>query len=693
MSSNPSELPIQYVKGVGPAKAKLFFNLGVYTVEDLLNFFPRRYEDRSTFTPINKLKVGEFQCVTGKVLAIGNRNFYSKSRSFEIAVGDNTGKVFCVWFNQPYLEKNFKVGQEMVCFGKIDIYKARLQFVMPDFELITPEDRSLNMGRIVPIYPLTRGITQKYLRRIMEQCLNEHSGILKDIIPPLIIQRHQLSPLSESIIQIHFPSNKTEQDKATNRIAFEEFFLFQISVILRRLNVVSREGKAFEITQKLVAAFSRALPFNLTTAQKVALESIIADLKKNKPMLRLLQGDVGCGKTIVAFFAVIACIQNGYQAVIMAPTEILAQQHLATFNRIFSLGYFSKARTSLLISSLPDREKKAINAKLLKGEIDLVIGTHGLIEPEVKFHNLSLVVIDEQHKFGVEQRSALSSKGKNPHILVMTATPIPRTLCLTLYGDLDISTIDSLPEGRGKINTYYFPMEKASGVYEKVRQWVKAGTQAYIVYPMIEESEILDLKTARSSFEHFQQYEFTGLRVGLIHGQLKRNDVNDIMRQFKSHQIDILVSTTILEVGIDVPNANVMVIEHADRFGLSQLHQMRGRVGRGSKDAVCILLGDPTTEEGKSRIEAIIQTTDGFRIAEKDLEIRGPGHFFGRSQHGCNELKITDPVSQIKVLESAREEAIMLISGDPQLKDPKHFRLKISIKRRFPQYLDLILAG
>lgn len=693
MSVNLSELPIQFVKGVGPAKAKLLSQLNIHTVEDLLYLFPRRYEDRSSFTSISRLQAGQVHSVRGNVLAVGKRNFYSKAKTFEIAIGDETGKVFCAWFNQPYLDRYFKVGQEIVCYGKVDVFKGRLQLVMPDFELITDEDRSLNIGRIVPVYPLTKGITQRYLRRIIDLCLNEYAKDIKDILPEDIRRRQKLSPLSELIRHLHYPATRTDQDAAMNRIAFEEFFLFQVSVILRRLSVVLKESRSFEISDEFKSLFLKSLPFELTKAQLDVIEETAGDLKQQKPMLRLLQGDVGCGKTIVAFFAAIAAFQNGFQSAMMAPTEILAQQHAANFNKIFSQGHFSKLKVAVLISSLPQKEKKEILSKLAKGEIDLIIGTHSLIEDDVRFKDLGMVIIDEQHKFGVSQRCALSAKGQNPHVLVMTATPIPRTLCLTLYGDLDISIIDELPKNRGKISTYHFRMEKAPGVYEKVRQWVKSGTQAYIVYPMIDESETLDLKTAKTSFEHFKMHEFSGLRVELIHGQLKRDDVQRIMERFKAHAIDILVSTTILEVGIDVPNANVMVIEHADRFGLSQLHQMRGRIGRSDKDAVCILLGDPSTEEGKARIETIVSTIDGFKIAQKDLEIRGPGHYFGRFQHGANELKITDPVGQLNVLESAREEAIKLTAKDAQLRSPATSGLKRSIKRRFPEYLDLILAG
>lgn len=688
MANNPSELPIQFIKGVGPAKAKLLATLSIQTVEDLLHYFPYRYEDRSSFVAINKLVVGQMQSMSGKVLAVGKRNFYSKNKTFEIAVGDESGKIFCAWFNQPYLDKYFKVGQELVCYGKVDVFKGRLQMVQPDFEVISDDDRSLNMGRIVPVYGLTKGVSQKYLRRIVDACLKEHALNLKDIIPQDVRTQQHLSPLSDSINQIHFPTNIREQEKASERIAFEEFFLFQVSVILRRLSVVAKEGKPFEISDNIKKSFAQALPFVLTPAQQKAMGDIAKDLGKTQPMLRLLQGDVGCGKTVVAFFAAIAAIKNGFQVALMAPTEILAQQHIANFKRLFP-----QVQVALMMSSLPKKDKDAILKKLQKGDIDFIIGTHGLIEPDVKFKNLQLVIIDEQHKFGVEQRAMLTAKGVNPHVLVMTATPIPRTLCLTLYGDLDVTTIDAMPQGRGKISTYHFPLDKAASVFEKVRQWVQAGTQAYIVYPMIEESETLDLKTATTSYERFVQYEFAGLRVALIHGQLKRIEVDDIMDRFKRHEIDVLVSTTILEVGIDVPNANVMVIEHAERFGLSQLHQMRGRIGRGAKDAVCILLGDPTTIEGKARIEAIVQSTDGFKIAEKDLEIRGPGHYFGRFQHGLNELKVVNPLTQLKVLEQARAAAIQLTSKDAKLNSPNNAPLKKSIKRRFPQYLDMVLAG
>ncbi len=687
-----SEIPIQFIKGVGPAKAKLLANLGVVSVEDLLYLFPHRYEDRSQFTPIAMLQVGVTQTICGEVLTC-RRNFYSKNRTVEVTVGDKSGRIVCVWFNQPYLDKIFKEGQEVVLYGRVDIFKKRLQMVVPDFELISTEDRSLNMGRIVPVYPLTRGINQRYLRKLTDACLSLYAPQLQDIIPQQIRLKHHLSPISESIRQIHFPSDVIHQQKAIDRIAFEGFFLFQICVILRRFSIVHKKGIAHQIDTRLIERYKDSFPFKLTDAQNKAIADMSLDMAKNRPMLRMIQGDVGSGKTVVAFWGCVVAAANNKQAAIMAPTEILAKQHFLNFQKLLGQGIFKELKVALLISSIRAKEKKAIYQSLKEGCIDLIIGTHALLEETVAFKNLSFVVIDEQHKFGVSQRALLSAKGCNPDILIMTATPIPRTLCLTLYGDLDISVINELPPGRGVTKTYHFPLLKAQAVYQKVRELVLKGIQAYIIYPLVDESEKLDLKAAKDMFVHLQKSEFLGLRLGLVHGQMSRQESDCVMEQFKKHELDILVATTILEVGIDIPNANVMVIEHAERFGLSQLHQLRGRIGRGSQNATCVLLSAPLTQEGKLRLEAIVQTTDGFKIAEQDLKIRGPGHYFGCHQHGLNELKMSNPVTQIEILEKAREDAIILTQNDPQLNAGEHRLIKETIKKRYPQYLDLILAG
>lgn len=691
---NPSQTPIQYVKGVGPAKANLLANLGIISVEDLLYFFPKRYEDRSRLVPISQLKIGEWQTVSGEIMARGGRKtWYTKKHIFETAVGDDSGRVFCVWFNQPYLDKYMTPGARVVLYGRVDFYKNRLQMISPEYEIINKEEESLNMNRIVGVYALTKGITQRYLRKIIRACLDEYAGALNDIIPESVRKRQRLAHITENIRAIHFPEDLAEQETAGRRASFEEFFLFQVSVILRRMSITQKQGVAHPINTDLIKAFSSSFAFDLTGAQKKAINEIAADMSKSTPMLRLLQGDVGSGKTLVAFFGCVAAVKAGHQAAVMAPTEILAQQHYKSFQSLFVQGAFKDMRAALLISSMTKRERDSVLDRLSSGEIDVLIGTHALLQGTVAFKDLSYVVIDEQHKFGVKQRALLSSKGKNPDVLVMTATPIPRTLSLTLYGDLDVSVIDELPKGRGTIKTYQFPLDQSESVYGRVREWVKKGTQAYIVYPIIEESEKLDLKAATEMYEHFLKFEFKDLRVGLLHGGMDRNETNTIMQLFKEHKLDILVTTTVLEVGIDVANANVMVIEHAERFGLSQLHQLRGRIGRSDKNAICLLLADARTPEGQMRLQAIVSTTDGFKIAQEDLNIRGPGHYFGGFQHGLNELKMADPVTQLKVLEDARREASGILNADPKLVLPEHTVIKTVIQKRYPEYLTTVFAG
>lgn len=691
---NPSQAPIQFVKGVGPAKSKILENLGIFTVEDLLYHFPRRYEDRSRLVTIDQLRIGEYQTVSGEILARGGRKtWYTKKHIFETAIADETGQVFCVWFNQPYLDKYMKPGTRVVLYGRVDFYKNRIQMIAPEYEIIDKEEESLNMNRITPVYALTKGVTQRYLRKIIKTCLDEYSGGLTDIIPAPVRKRQNLAHITENIRAIHFPDSSIEQETAGRRASFEEFFLFQLSVLLRRMSITQKQGVSHLITPELIKKFCSSFAFELTGAQRNAITEIAKDMSKSTPMLRLLQGDVGSGKTLVSFFGCVACVASGHQAAVMAPTEILAQQHFKSFQSLIVERDFNGIRCALLISGMSKRERESILGRLANKEIDVLIGTHALVEETVAFKDLSYVVIDEQHKFGVKQRALLSSKGKNPDVLVMTATPIPRTLSLTLYGDLDLSVIDELPKGRGTIKTYQFPMDQADSVYSRVREWVKKGTQAYIVYPIIEESEKLDLKAATDMYEHFVKFEFKDLRVGLLHGGMDRSETNTIMQLFKDHKLDILVTTTVLEVGIDVANANVMVIEHAERFGLSQLHQLRGRIGRSDKNAICLLLAEARTPEGELRLNAIVSTTDGFKIAQEDLNIRGPGHYFGGFQHGMNELRMTNAETQLKILEEARQEASGLLGGDPKLAQPEHAVIKTVIQKRYPEYLSTVFAG
>lgn len=682
------------MKGVGPARKKLFENLGVSTIEDLFYLFPRRYEDRRQLTAIKDIRMGEWQTVTGMVMAKGGRRtYFNKKHVFEITVGDEDARVYCVWFNQPYLERYFNVGDRVVLYGRAEVFKKRLQIISPEYEVISGEDEQLSMGRIVPIYPLTKGMTQRYLRKVVYAALELYGRQVQDVLPTEVRARAGLWGILDAVRALHFPEDENAEEEANRRIAFDEFFLFQVSVILRRMSIVQKNGFAHAIGPTVMADFSKCFPFTFTKAQQKVLSEIGQDMVKPRPMLRLLQGDVGSGKTVVSFFGCLVAVSNGHQAAVMAPTEILAEQHYATFAKFFGKSSFGRIRTALLNSSLKKKDREAAHAAIKAGEVDLVFGTHAVIQEGVEFKDLSFVVVDEQHKFGVKQRALLSSKGENPDVLVMTATPIPRTLCLTLYGDLDVSVIDEKPKGRGETKTYLFPEDQAESVYKRVAEWVKKGTQAYIVYPIIEESEKLDLKAAKAMYEHFCKNEFKDLRVGLIHGRLDRDETQDIMQKFKRREIDILVTTTVLEVGIDVPNANIMVIEHAERFGLSQLHQLRGRIGRGEKGAVCILLGEALTQEGQQRLEAVVKTTNGFTIAEEDLKIRGPGQYFGRSQHGINELRVVNPLTQLDVLEAARKEASGLVQKDPALAQANHRLVRETIRKRYPEYLERVLAG
>ena len=724
---NSQETSVQYIKGVGPSRAKLFSRMGVETIEDLIYFFPRRYEDRTQMTPLSKLKVGEWQTVTGKILSkAGRKSWHTKKHVLEVTIAEGKNRMFAVWFNMPFLEQYFHPGVTVVLYGKVDIYKDRLQMISPEYEAIEDEDdESLSIGRIVPIYPLTKGMTQRSLRRIIKYCLDHHVGTLKDPLPFSLRDKYALENLAKSLISIHFPENLQEQEQAYKRIAFEEFLLFQVSIILRRLSITYKQGISHRITPQFIDRFVHSFPFELTGAQKNVINQMAKDMQAPHPMHRLLQGDVGSGKTLVAFFGCLAAVENGYQSAMMVPTEILARQHyeyiknmIKGFRDLGDKGFKEappnpqilkslNPNIALLLSTTPKKEKEAIYKGIADGSINLIIGTHAVIQEGLEFKQLSFVVIDEQHKFGVRQRALLPAKGINPDVFIMTATPIPRTLCLTLFGDLDISTLDQMPTGRGKVTTKLFTEEAAQDAYDIVRQKVKEdqpglpaarlpagqGRQAYIVYPIIDESEKLELKAAEKMFKDFKKNEFKESRLGLIHGQMKQSEGQQIMEDFKNKKIDILIATTVLEVGVDVPNANVMVIEHADRFGLSQLHQLRGRIGRSQSDAICLLIASPTTPEAKMRLDAILRTTDGFKIAEQDLMIRGPGEFFGRHQHGLNELKVANPATQLDILEVARKEAMALTQADPHLDTQPNRMIKAFIEKRYPTYLAMVKAG
>jgi ATP-dependent DNA helicase RecG len=692
------DVSVRYIKGIGLKRAKLFHKLGILTLEDLLYYFPRRYEDRSKFLSISQLKEGEFQTIKAQILAKGEKQSWRRRgfRITEVAVGDDTGKIFCVWFNQPYLKNYFKLGQSLILYGRIDTYSGRLQMNSPEFEvIISSVDESLNIGKITPIYALPEGLTQRSFRRLIKFVLNEYLSKINDFLPFDIRSRNNLLNLAKSLINIHFPENLEVKKQVYRRLSFEEFFLFQIPLALRKLKKQEKQGIAFNVTGGISEDFINNLPFKLTPAQEKVLGEIKLDMAKMLPMQRLLQGDVGSGKTVVATVACVIAIQNGYQVAFMVPTEILARQHYINIRS--QLSNIKNAQTKislgLLTSSLSGKEKEKIYKEIKEGKVGMVIGTHALLEEGIAFKRLGLVVIDEQHKFGVGQRALLPQKGINPDCLIMTATPIPRTLAITIYGDLDLSVITELPPGRLPITTLLISQDNIKEAQRIAREQVRLGHQVYIIYPVIEESYALDIAGAKKMYEHLKTNVFKEFKVGLIHGKLKQDEQDRIMLKFKNKDIDILVSTTVLEVGIDVPNATCMIIEYAQRFGLSQLHQLRGRIGRDKFESFCILVSDCPTQEAKMRQEAMVKYSDGFKIAEEDLKIRGPGEFFGLRQHGLTELKIANPLTQMQLLKKAREEAIRLVNLDPHLQERPNVLLKEKLLHRFPEYEKLVVVG
>lgn len=687
---------VRYIKGIGPKKAKSFALAGVLTVEDLLYFFPRRYEDRRNLLPINKLQIGQLATIKATVLARNQRRSF-KRRGFnilEVAVGDETGRIFCVWFNQPYLKEYFKPQTEIILYGKIELYGRKLQMNSPEFEIISGDEQdTLSFGRITPVYRLPEGVGQRVLRRLIRSLLEEFVPLLHDVVPYDVRTRQNLLNLAQSLLHIHFPETPELQQQAYERLSFEEFFIFQLPLVLRKLKRQQKQGIAHTVEGALVDSFLKILPFELTAAQKTVIKEIRDDMVKPVPMQRLLQGDVGSGKTAVALLASMMAIQGGYQVAFMVPTEILAKQH---HEKIKSFLLHIKHRNitlGILTGSADAKEKEKIKSKLKSGVIDLIIGTHALLEETVAFERLGLVVIDEQHKFGVGQRALLPQKGPSPDVLIMTATPIPRTLAITLYGDLDVSVINQMPPGRLPVKTIRFSFRQRAEAYALAKDQLDKGRQVFVVYPVIDESYALDMAGAKKMYQKLKSQEFKEFKLGLLHGRMKDDEQEMVMRKFNEQEIDLLVATTVLEVGIDIPHATCMIIENAERFGLSQLHQLRGRVGRGNDQAFCLLLSDADTATAQSRLEAMVTHTDGFHIAEEDLKIRGPGEFFGRRQHGLSDLKIGNPVVQMHLLKNARLEAIALAQHDPDLDLKQNAPLKERLIQRFPEYEKLIVVG
>ncbi|MEW6009040.1 MAG: ATP-dependent DNA helicase RecG [Candidatus Omnitrophota bacterium] len=698
--------PVKFLKGVGPARAKSLQRLGIQTVEDLLYFFPRRYEDRKQFTQIAKLEEKSTCTIKAEIISI---HFHAsfKRRNFNIisaSVADDSGKIDAVWFNQRFLLNVLKEGQELILFGDVSSYKGKLQISSPEFEIIGEDKEqrdNLNVGRIVPIYSLAYNLSQRQIRRIVKNILDEFIPRVRDFLPYALRNRLNLFNLAKALINIHFPQSFQVLDEAYRRLSFDDCFLYQIPILLKK--VITKQRKAFSLqsSQECLNEILNSLEFKLTASQLKVLDEIRNDLAKPVPMQRLLQGDVGSGKTVVAFLASLIAAKSGSQVAFMVPTEIIAKQHYKNIKyQILNIKNKTKdIRIAFLTSSLKKDEKNRIYRAVKEGRIDLLIGTHALLSEGLVFKKLGLIIIDEQHKFGVEQRAQLARKSRtkegefSPHCLIMTATPIPRTLAMTIYGDLDVSVINELPLGRKPLTTLAFSREESIKAYEFLKKIVSEGKQAYIIYPIIEESEAMDLKAAQASFKELKETHFKDFRIALIHSRIEESEQDEIMDDFYKRKIDILVATSILEVGVDAPSAACILIEEADRFGLSTLHQLRGRVGRSTEPGYCLLVSSERTEDGRKRIRAIMNISDGFKIAEADLRIRGPGQFFGRQQHGLSDLRIVDPLRQMHILKSAREEAMRLLALDPALTFSQNSYLKEILKKRFPGFETLMMTA
>jgi ATP-dependent DNA helicase RecG len=661
----------RYLKGVGPVRAERLRHLGIETIEDLVTHFPRTYYDRRSLSRIADLKPGEDVTFVGRILTVAARSGRRRRSVITAAVGDETAIVQVVWFNQPYLAKHLKPGSDVVVTGELSYFRGARQIVNPEFETLGDalDDELLHTGRIVPVYPLTRGISQRFLRELVARTLEGWTGAVYENLPCELVEREGLPSRLDALRGIHFPESGEDHDRAVIRLKLEELFFLQLVFSLQRLGRSGRRAKKkFSVEFALEKRFLESLPFGLTGAQKKVLDDIHRDLSRDEGMHRLLQGDVGSGKTIVAGASMLAAVEAGMQAALMVPTEILASQHARTLSEYFSpLG----VGVELLIGSLKPADKRRIREAIVRGQAPVVVGTHALIQEGVEFKDLGLVVIDEQHRFGVRQRAALLGKNGGPHMLVMTATPIPRTLALTAYADLDLSVIDELPPGRAEVKTRVVPPEKREAMYEFVRSEAAKGFQSYLLYPVIDETEKLDVEAAMSAYTEMSAGVFAGVPMGLLHGRMGYAEKEAVMSDFHAGRVKLLVTTTVVEVGVHVPQATIMVIHHPERFGLSQVHQLRGRVGRGGRAGHCFLLvGEGVSQSARERLDVLTRVTDGFRIAEEDLRIRGPGEFFGVRQHGVPGLRIANPLSDQKLVETTRRYVKDLLRIDPRLEGP-----------------------
>lgn len=663
------DAPVTALKGISEINQKRLARLGIETIEDLLYHLPRRYDDYGHLKTINRLALGDEVTVVGIIQKVTTQTTRSGKSVVRLTIHDGTAPIEATWFNQPYLAKRFRAGREIVLSGTVDEYLGRLVFNAPEWEPLQRE--LLHTGRLVPVYPLTARLSGRWLRRMIRSALEIWVPRIQDPLPPALRQAYDLMDLGTALHQIHFPDDQASLAAARRRLCFDEFLLLQLGILRHRAHRQAQRARVLEIPEQEIADYIASLPFALTAAQQRAVRQILDDLAKPLPMSRLLQGDVGSGKTVVAVIAALAVVRNGLQVAIMAPTAILAEQHYRTFEQL--LGKRQHVRCALLTGDLTPLEKRDIQEEIANGRVQVVVGTHALIQEAVNFARLGLVVVDEQHRFGVAQRGALRAKAGElqPHLLAMSATPIPRTLALTVYGDLDISILDEMPPGRQEIVTAVRTHHSRERIYAFIRSQIEQGRQAFVICPLVEESVRLEATAAVAEYERLQSEVFPQFRVGLLHGRMSAEEKERAMAAFAAGDTDILVSTAVVEVGIDVPNATVMLIEGADRFGLAQLHQFRGRVGRGEHQSYCILLSDDPSENGLERLRIMEETNDGFVLAEKDLEMRGPGDFFGVRQHGLPPLRVAK-LSDTIILDQARRAAGEILKRDPELAAPEH---------------------
>jgi len=678
------------MKYVGPQRAELLAKLGLRTAADVLFYFPRAYQDLSALRPIDQLEPGQLASVVGTIEEFDVRTTASGMTILGMLLRDGVHYLRCVWFNQPWIRGKFPIGSRVLVAGEVRGTPLRWEMVHPQIEILS-NDEDAPAGRILPVYPLTEGIVQAQMRRIVLQAVETFGHLVEDVFPDDFLDTHRLWPIHKALVQIHQPADQASLDQARRRFIYQELLVLQLALAIRKWRLRhQRQAPPLPASAKIDARITRLFPFPLTAAQRQAIDEIASDMARPWPMNRLLQGEVGSGKTVVAMYAMLLAVAHGYQAALMAPTEILARQHLETLSRALAA---SRVRLALLVGSLTPAQRRTVLAQIAAGEVDIVIGTHAVTHAVarsgVEFRRLGLVVIDEQHKFGVRQRAALKKAGVDPHYLVMTATPIPRTVAMTLFGDLDVSELRELPPGRQKVHTYLASQEQRLRWWRFFRQKLDEGRQGYVITPLVEEAESVDAANVQATYDALRQGELAGYRLGMLHGRMTPAEKDAVMAAFRAGRLQVLVATSVVEVGVDVPNATLMTIEGGERFGLAQLHQLRGRISRGTTSGYLCVFTSSAHEESRRRLEAFCQTTDGFTLAEQDFRLRGPGDLFGTQQHGLPPLRIADLTRDAAVVEEARQEAQRLVATDPELAAPRWARLRRQVFSRYGAALDL----